>query len=86
MKVVLCIAMLVSSLVLMVEGNGSGAPAAACDTLSPQQAAHQNAAAQTAPNPYSINLSPFYNNGSLYYTPGQTYTCKSLTTLAILSN
>ncbi len=74
--VILCIAMLVSSLVLMVEGNALGAPGAACDTLSPRKSAHLGAAAQTTPNPYSIDLSPFYNNGSFTYIPGQTYTCK----------
>ncbi len=62
----------------MVKGFGAGAPAAACSTLSPLQAQHLNAAAQTVPNPYSINITAFYKNGSFSYYPGLTYTRESI--------
>ena len=75
MKLLLCVSLVMSSIGLLVEGNMSGAPAAACDGLSLNPIAH-GAQPQTSAVPYAINLMPFYSNGSFTYYPGMTYTCK----------
>ena len=59
-----------------VEGNGRGAPAAACVDLQPNQAAHREPQETTVP--YGINMSPFRNNSitGYVYTPERVYVCK----------
>ena len=58
-----------------VSSFSMGAPIDACDTLSPNPTRH-GAQPQTTEVPYIIDLSPFDDNGTLEYSPGQTYTCK----------
>ena len=53
----------------------SGAPAAACGTLSPDPVAHQ-AAPQSSPPPYWLNLTSLDHNGVASYVPGETYLSK----------
>ena len=53
----------------------SGAPVAACDNLTPSPSAHGSP--QTSAVPYYVFVDPLCYNGSLTYTPGQTYTRKS---------
>ena len=56
---------------LPVQGFSSGAPAAACTTLTQQ---HNPNTAQTSAVPYTINLSVFDDgNGMFSYSPGMTY-------------
>ena len=52
-----------------------GAPQQACATLSPNPVSH-GAAPRSSTVPYAIDLSPFNSNGTLQYTPGETYTRK----------
>ena len=59
----------------LVESLPTGAPSDACDTLMPALGAH--GAPQTAPSPYSIDLSAFNRNSVLVYIPDQTYTGES---------
>ena len=75
MKLVLCLALLVSisSLTVLVEGLSTGAPVAACDTLSPNPIGHE-AGPQGSAVPYSIDISAFLENGTYSYYPGRTYT------------
>ena len=60
-----------------IESLPGGAPAGACDTLTPllNPAGHAQPP-QTTTVPYMINLTPFNNSGSWEYNPGNTYTCK----------
>ena len=52
----------------------SGAPSAACETLSPASP-HAAGGQQTTPVPYEIDLTMFEDdNGTLQYTPGGVYT------------
>ena len=64
------------------ESLPSGAPAAACDDLTPSQNSQGTAGhagpAQSVLVPYIIDLSPFEDNETFQYTPGETYTCKDL--------
>ena len=64
-----------------VSSFSSGAPPAACDTLSPNPTQH-GAQPQSTEVPYSIDLSPLCNNGRLMYSPEQTYTCEFVTRAA----
>lgn len=77
MKLLICVSLVMSSIGLLVEGNMLGAPAGACDSLSPNPTAH-GAQPQTSDVPYTISLMPFYNanDSSFTYYPGRTYTCK----------
>ncbi len=54
-----------------------GAPAGACDSLSPNPTAH-GAQPQTSDVPYTISLMPFYNASDNTFTfyPGRTYISK----------
>ena len=55
------------------EAYPNGAPAAACDTLTP---VHAGNTSQTSAAPYEIDLSVFENKidtDILEYTPGETY-------------
>ena len=52
-----------------VAGNGSGAPSAACSTMSPDPTAH-GASGQTSDPPVTLTLDPITNT----YDPGQTIT------------
>ena len=60
----------------------SGAPAAACETLSPDPISHQAApqdspsAPQDSPSPYWLNLTSLDHNGVASYVPGETYLSK----------
>ena len=62
-----------------VESFPTGGPSAACDDLTPRpqgsSAGHVDPA-QPTPLPYIFNITPFDDNGTYQYTPGQTYTCK----------
>lgn len=65
-----------------VEGFSEGPPAAACDTLSPNPAAH-GAPPQLTPLSFQlIDLTQLGENanGSSFYIPGQTYQSMFLTT------
>ncbi|XP_064406781.1 defense protein l(2)34Fc-like [Halichondria panicea] len=75
MKLLICVSLVMSSIGLLVEGNMLGAPAGACDSLSPNPTAH-GAQPQTSDVPYTISLMPFYNanDSSFTYYPGRTYT------------
>ena len=62
-----------------VESFPSGAPSAACDDLTPRPLGESSghvAPAQPNTLPYIFNITPFDDNGTYQYTPGQTYTCK----------
>lgn len=60
-----------------VESLPTGAPAGACDNLTPlRNPAGHAEPPQLTTVPYMINLSPFNNSGTWEYTPGNTYTCK----------
>ena len=68
-----------------VESFPSGAPAAACDTLTPTQDSGRGHVEppQNTTVPYMIDIiSPFNDNGTLRYTPGQTYTCKDFSQIS----
>ena len=60
-----------------VESLPDGAPAGACDTLTPfrNPAGHADPPQDTAV-PYWIDLSTFNNSGTWEYNPGRTYTRK----------
>ena len=71
----LCVALLQTS--LQVSCLSSGAPAAACSTLSPNPTQH-GAQPQISTVPYIVDLVPFCDSATntyMYY-PGQNYTCK----------
>ena len=58
----------------------TGAPVAACDTLTPNPIGHRGLT-QNSTVPYAIDLDPFRtqaDNESLQYTPGKTYTRKEV--------
>ena len=72
----LCVALLQASLYQQALSLSTGAPLAACDTLSPDPTRH-GAQPQTTDVPYSIDLDQFCTDGFYSYIPGQTYTgCK----------
>ena len=74
----LCVVLLQASLYQQASSLSSGAPLAACDTLSPDPVGHL-AQPQSSAVPYSIDLHQFCVNGTYSYTPGATYTgCKLL--------
>ena len=78
MKIVLFIVSVVALLQQQVSAFTGGAPAGACDSLTPNPAANggHGADPQTSNVPYSIDLSPFCSNGTYSYYPGQSYTRK----------
>jgi hypothetical protein len=65
-----------------IESLPTGAPAGACDNLTPfrNPAGHADPP-QTTAVPYMINLTPFNNNETWQYTPGNTYNCKLISCL-----
>ena len=79
MKVDLCIVVvMVLATLNSVQGMPNGAPSAACENLTPQ---HGTDGPTIAPSLYTILTDPFNtisSSDSLYYTPGQTYTCEKL--------
>ncbi|XP_064406783.1 defense protein l(2)34Fc-like [Halichondria panicea] len=76
MKLLICVSLVMSSIGLLVEGLSTGAPAAACDSLSPDPTAHLAQPQTTSDVPYTISLMPFYNASDNTFTfyPGMTYT------------
>ena len=77
MKVVAVFCLLTAAAVQVYAFPG-GAPAAACDTITPE--GHTNPSnTASPPNPYSLNLNAFAcpngTAGYCYY-PGATYQCK----------
>ena len=80
MKYILRILILVSTLTTPTLCLPTGAPAAACETLTPE---HLGATTQPAStNPYELVLDEFVDpeDGTCYYIPGVTYTSMSLFT------
>ena len=78
LQMALLVVFLLSVVVGVVNAFPSGAPAAACDTLTPQH----GTSSQNSPVPYVINMDQFSDgNGGFWYTPGQTYTCEFACTL-----
>lgn len=79
---------ILTSLLLVVlshfgECFSSGAPSAACGTLSPDPASH-GAQPQGSLVPYSIDLSVFDVGGGVFeYIPGNTYTSKSIACMMV---
>ncbi len=79
-----CVAVLVMALCgsvpMLVQGFPSGAPAAACSTLAPNQNLHLAPPQdpEMVPVPYSLNLSSLVlSDGSGYgYKPGRRYMCE----------
>ena len=66
---------LIASGICFADAVSSGAPAAACDNLTPSPSQHGNP--QTSEVPYEIDLTQFEDdNGTYVYTPGKTYTRK----------
>ena len=62
---------LVASCAYLADANSSGAPAAACDNLTPG-----HGSAQTSEVPFVIDVTQFDDgSGTLVYTPGRTYIC-----------
>ena len=76
-KLVLLLFIAATVYVSTVSGRSSGAPAQACNDLSPSQGAH--GAPQTTTVPYEIDMSVFRddNSGQLLYTPATTYHSKN---------
>ena len=72
------IVLLLSSALVAVQALPTGAPAEACDSLSPSPSAH-GAQPQSTASPYGIDLSPFIVEDQYLYTPGRTYTGKPST-------
>ncbi|XP_064406796.1 putative defense protein 3 [Halichondria panicea] len=72
MKLLIGVSLVMSSIGLLVEGYSSGAPAGACDSLSPIHLAQP----QASDVPYAISLMPFYNasDNSFTFYLGRTYT------------
>ena len=65
---------LLTSVTTCVHALSTGAPAAACDTLTQQ---HFGVTPQTSPIPYQIDLSSFDDgSGGFAYVPGRAYECK----------
>lgn len=60
----------------------TGAPSAACDSLTPGH----GGTPQSSPSPYTFNLSVFdlYSDGNFYYEPGNIYQCM-LTLLSVVN-
>ena len=74
MKELVLSLVLLTSVATRVHTLPSGAPAAACDTLTQQ---HGGVTPQTSPIPYQIDLSPFDDgDGGFAYEPGRAYECK----------
>ena len=74
MKHYLALAVLLISAATPVHPFSSGAPAAACTTLSPNPTQH-GAQPQATDIPYMLNLSSFYDpaRDELVYTPNTLY-------------
>ena len=71
---------LVAASIYLVDALPGGAPAGACDNLTPSPSAHGTP--QASDSPYVIDLTQFGDgSGSLVYTPGKTYTRKIATCL-----
>ena len=65
---------LIAASVCLVDAHPDGAPAEACDTLTPN---HNGHVGQTSEVPYVINLTQFdVGNGSYVYSPGRIYARK----------
>ena len=70
---------LVASCAYLAHARSGGAPASACDNLTPS---HSSIAAQTSEVPFVIDVTQFDDgSGTLVYTPGRTYICKALDNL-----
>ena len=54
----------------------TGAPDIVCDTMTPAGPHGPQAAEQTTPNPWMIDISAFITDNSTVYTPGQSYQSK----------
>ena len=67
----LTVVLLLGVPVTVVTGFPSGAPLAACSTISPDPSAH-GANPQTSAVPYTVNISSLANG----YVPGQSYASK----------
>ena len=61
-----------SLLAVVVQGNATGAPLAACADVHPT--GHTGSSQDLQTNPYSLNLTSFDElGGTLYYLPDRTY-------------
>ena len=67
-----------------VSGRSSGAPAEACNTLSPDPMSPHGGRPQTITVPYEINMSVFHDatTGQMLYTPAISYQSKKIARLA----
>ena len=75
MKAVLVV-LFVSVSLVAVHGRSTGAPADACDSLTPG-----HGGSSMSNSPFQINMDQFedpLSSGEYFYTPGQTYTRESL--------
>ncbi|XP_064401973.1 uncharacterized protein LOC135347821 isoform X2 [Halichondria panicea] len=68
----LCAVAVLLSIIYQVDCFSSGAPGAACSSLSPDPTRH-GAPPNTNSVPYNIDVSAFDVGGSLFYEPGNTY-------------
>ena len=77
MNQVAIFALVLFCLAVPLSGLPGGAPAGACDNLTPNPAAH-GPTLQERDVPYFINQSalPFITDVGYGYEPGETYTCK----------
>ena len=71
----LCAVAVLLSIIYQVDCFSSGAPGAACSSLSPDPTRH-GAPPNTNSVPYNIDVSAFDVGGSLFYEPGNTYQSK----------
>ncbi len=71
----LCAVAVLSSIIYQVDCFSSGAPGAACSSLSPDPTRH-GAPPNSNSVPYNIDVSAFDVGGSLFYEPGNTYQSK----------
>ena len=64
------------SVVVGVQCNSTGAPAAACADIYP--VGHSGTSQDLRTNPFQLSLSDFDETygGEFYYVPGQQYTCE----------
>lgn len=71
-SILLCI----SAIVAISTALPSGAPDLVCSSMTPAGPHTQNAAEQTTPNPWMIDISTFNTINGTVYTPGQSYLSK----------
>ena len=77
LQMALLAVLLLSVVVGGANARSTGAPAAACDTLTPQ-----HGGSSQSNTPYVINMDQFSDgDGGFWYTPGQTYTCEFTSTV-----